>query len=363
VPHILSVGFAPMPASSEEEEEEEEKEEDGKEEPRAVSAAQLVAELGTAATGGVAFSAGAACHSGDDGGEGAPSTVLLACGLSPDDARATIRLSMGATTTEADVAVAAARIAAAVRRQLQLPPRGGASSSNSGYASSGGTGLPEPPPPTASRYEDFYRMGQDELRAKFESGVARAVAGDAPADVTRGIVPEDVAKLQEVHAATVRQSSSSSSSSSSEIEKKEEGGKIEEAVLNATAVPTKGAPASESSNNPFFVGYSEEDLSSLWNVHKAIVDDKDLVIPPADGAASEKAAAPTAPAGEESSGGAAENVLGGLHDAVLAQMAASDEEADDLEEERARLARSVLAAESMEAMRILQESDDEEKQN
>ncbi len=48
---------------------------------------------------GIAVSAGSACHAGTT----APSRVLLAIGLSPEDARATLRVSFGRTTTDADV--------------------------------------------------------------------------------------------------------------------------------------------------------------------------------------------------------------------------------------------------------------------
>ena len=48
---------------------------------------------------GLCASAGSACHSGST----RPSGVLLAMGLSPAEARATIRLSLGWTSTDADV--------------------------------------------------------------------------------------------------------------------------------------------------------------------------------------------------------------------------------------------------------------------
>ncbi len=59
--------------------------------------------------GRVAVSAGAACHSGDD----APSRVLLAMGVSPDLARATLRFSTGRSTTPDEVDAALGRILAA----------------------------------------------------------------------------------------------------------------------------------------------------------------------------------------------------------------------------------------------------------
>jgi cysteine desulfurase len=48
---------------------------------------------------GIAVSAGSACHAGTT----APSRVLLAIGLTPADAKATLRFSFGRTTTEGDV--------------------------------------------------------------------------------------------------------------------------------------------------------------------------------------------------------------------------------------------------------------------
>ncbi len=55
---------------------------------------------------GVHFSAGSACHSGDP----EPSRTLLAMGLSPEEAHCSIRLSLGAGQSEADVDEALARI-------------------------------------------------------------------------------------------------------------------------------------------------------------------------------------------------------------------------------------------------------------
>jgi cysteine desulfurase len=60
----------------------------------------------------LAFSAGAACATGDR----APSAVLLAMGLSPEQARSTIRLGLGRITTEADVDVAGDLLTEAVTR-------------------------------------------------------------------------------------------------------------------------------------------------------------------------------------------------------------------------------------------------------
>jgi cysteine desulfurase len=65
---------------------------------------------------GLACSAGAACVSGAVD----PSHVLAAIGLSPADARASIRLSLGRTTTQEDVAFALRAIPEAVARQRQV---------------------------------------------------------------------------------------------------------------------------------------------------------------------------------------------------------------------------------------------------
>lgn len=62
---------------------------------------------------GVAFSAGAACHAGHT----APSRVLTALGLSPQQAARTIRLGIGRYTTDSDIADAAAQLGTAA---LQL---------------------------------------------------------------------------------------------------------------------------------------------------------------------------------------------------------------------------------------------------
>jgi len=66
---------------------------------------------------GVAASSGSACASGTT----APSRVLLACGLSPAEARSTVRFSLGWTTTDADVdrlLEVVPRLAARVRSAL-----------------------------------------------------------------------------------------------------------------------------------------------------------------------------------------------------------------------------------------------------
>ncbi|MGE0786313.1 MAG: cysteine desulfurase family protein [Sandaracinaceae bacterium] len=61
---------------------------------------------------GVAASTGSACHDGDE----RPSSVLLAMGLSPAEARSTLRLSVGRGTTERDVDAAVLALSAAWRR-------------------------------------------------------------------------------------------------------------------------------------------------------------------------------------------------------------------------------------------------------
>ncbi|HET9597878.1 MAG TPA: aminotransferase class V-fold PLP-dependent enzyme, partial [Anaeromyxobacteraceae bacterium] len=66
---------------------------------------------------GVCASAGSACHSGSS----RPSPVLAAMGLTADEARATLRLSLGWTSTEEDVARAlelVPRLAARVRQAI-----------------------------------------------------------------------------------------------------------------------------------------------------------------------------------------------------------------------------------------------------
>lgn len=68
----------------------------------------------------LAFSAGAACATGDR----APSAVLLAMGLSPEQARQTIRLGLGRSTTDSDVDAAGEALAAAVTR-LRAQASGG----------------------------------------------------------------------------------------------------------------------------------------------------------------------------------------------------------------------------------------------
>ncbi len=59
----------------------------------------------------VAASTGAACQAASD----APSHVLLAMGLSPDQARASVRFSLGRPTTAAEIAAAVEHVANAVR--------------------------------------------------------------------------------------------------------------------------------------------------------------------------------------------------------------------------------------------------------
>jgi cysteine desulfurase len=61
---------------------------------------------------GLCASAGAACHSGST----TPSGVLLALGLSEADARSTLRLSLGWTTTAEEIDAALRLIPAHVAR-------------------------------------------------------------------------------------------------------------------------------------------------------------------------------------------------------------------------------------------------------
>jgi cysteine desulfurase len=74
-----------------------------------LDAARLISELRT-----VAFSAGSACASGS----GRPSHVLKAIGLTDAQARSSIRLGFGRTTTEADIDEAMTLITAAADRQF-----------------------------------------------------------------------------------------------------------------------------------------------------------------------------------------------------------------------------------------------------
>lgn len=67
---------------------------------------------------GIACSTGAACSSGAVG----PSHVLLAIGLSPDEARSSLRFSLGRTTTAEEIDQAVATIPQAVERLRALSP-------------------------------------------------------------------------------------------------------------------------------------------------------------------------------------------------------------------------------------------------
>jgi cysteine desulfurase len=67
---------------------------------------------------GIACSTGAACSSGAV----EPSHVLMALGLAPEDARATLRLSIGHQTTEQEIDFALETIPAVIERLRQLSP-------------------------------------------------------------------------------------------------------------------------------------------------------------------------------------------------------------------------------------------------
>jgi cysteine desulfurase len=67
---------------------------------------------------GIACSTGAACSSGAVG----PSHVLMAIGLSPDEARSSLRFSLGRTTTPAEIDQVVAVIPQAVERLRALSP-------------------------------------------------------------------------------------------------------------------------------------------------------------------------------------------------------------------------------------------------
>jgi cysteine desulfurase len=67
---------------------------------------------------GIACSTGAACSSGAL----EPSHVLMALGLAPEDARATLRVSLGHETTEEEIGFALETIPAVIERLRQLSP-------------------------------------------------------------------------------------------------------------------------------------------------------------------------------------------------------------------------------------------------
>jgi cysteine desulfurase len=68
---------------------------------------------------GLAVSTGAACSSGAI----EPSHVLIAMGLGPDQARASIRFSLGKQSTEADIDFALALVPECVARLRAISPR------------------------------------------------------------------------------------------------------------------------------------------------------------------------------------------------------------------------------------------------
>jgi cysteine desulfurase len=65
---------------------------------------------------GIAVSAGAACSAGGT----TPSHVLLAMGLSLEEVEASLRFSLGRSTSESDVDRAAAAVGACVLRQKRV---------------------------------------------------------------------------------------------------------------------------------------------------------------------------------------------------------------------------------------------------
>ena len=67
---------------------------------------------------GLAVSTGAACSSGAI----EPSHVLIAMGLRSDQAKASIRFSLGKQTTDADIDIALALVAETVARLRDLSP-------------------------------------------------------------------------------------------------------------------------------------------------------------------------------------------------------------------------------------------------
>jgi cysteine desulfurase len=68
---------------------------------------------------GLAVSTGAACSSGAI----EPSHVLIAMGLRPEQARASIRFSLGKQSTESDIDVALALVPETVVRLRELSPK------------------------------------------------------------------------------------------------------------------------------------------------------------------------------------------------------------------------------------------------
>jgi len=73
---------------------------------------RVTAEQMMAATPGLAFSSGAACHAGST----SPSPVLMAIGLTAEQAARTIRLGIGRCTTDTEINAAAVRLIAASRQ-------------------------------------------------------------------------------------------------------------------------------------------------------------------------------------------------------------------------------------------------------
>ena len=67
---------------------------------------------------GIAVSSGAACSSGAL----EPSHVLMAMGMSADQARASVRFSLGKQTTQDDIDLAVARVPEVVERLRELSP-------------------------------------------------------------------------------------------------------------------------------------------------------------------------------------------------------------------------------------------------
>jgi cysteine desulfurase len=64
---------------------------------------------------GIAASTGSACHDGHE----TASSVVLAMGVAPDEAAGTVRLSLGRSTTAADVAFAAQHLGEAWARCVE----------------------------------------------------------------------------------------------------------------------------------------------------------------------------------------------------------------------------------------------------
>ena len=269
-----------------------------------VDAATLVNFLGE----DVAISAGAACHSappasaggsGADGGEAdeydGVSGVLKALGLSPARARSTVRISVGVSTNDFDVDEGAAVIAEGMLAQLLSPAAPSAAppvqpeqplQAPPPPLPPQSKQPPQPPPPTPSRYEQFYEMQQ-----KLESGEMAPPKGGAGLPPGMGLSGG---------AATGGAAAANGGAFDAEVSQDAE-----------------DEGAAEPPTNPFFVGYSQEDLAALLAVHEGMVvpEDKEL-----------EAQQESATDQPDDAGPASASMLGGLHDLIVAAAEKADTE-------------------------------------